>query len=308
MRATTYEEVASGALNNPEQRFAKAIDLTRQGLQLLVDNGIIIGGTIFGSAVSQDPEQPPDIDPLSDLDAIVVAPSWDPSHATQPYRRLHWLSRDVRAETAVALELSYLSRDMAASGNHTYSNSMLAWLRYSTEEYPDMTVGEAPADIFRPSFQDPVDATSVRLASMYGNLLKASQSAHSQLPWALSVAHVAARRSIDTLREIDPLNSLRLPPPLSLHYTKAEVAATAIAVYGPRDRQIAWHVQELSLIKQGYLGFLQTVAAKSLATEEQYDATIDEMAADAVPKAADLIGRMHRQFNLMSWQVLAADR
>lgn len=306
MRATTYEEVVSGALNNPERRFATAIEMTRQGLQALVDDEWIFGGTIFGSAVSQEPDQPPDIDPLSDLDAIVIAPSLG-NHPTKPYRRLHWLSDAVRKETAVALELSYLSRDAAASGNHTYSNAMLAWLRDSTERYPNMTVGEAPVNIFQSTLEDPIAATSVRLAAMYGNLLKASQSHHSQLPWALSVPHVAVRRSIDTLREIDEADTLDIPPPLSPHYTKIEVALAAVAVYGPRDSQIIRHIEELSLIKQGYLGFLQNVVAKGRATEQQYEATIDEMAADAVPKAADLVGRIRHQFNLMSQEVLAAD-
>lgn len=297
MRVTNYEEVLSGALNHPQQRFDEALDVTLQGLQNLHDDDEITGARVFGSAISRNDNDQTGVGILSDLDVIVVTSQYD----RRARRRLRHISKDVLVKTAVDLEVTCLDPDQAGKGEHNLLPTMLNWLDQQAGLHPDMSVGTEPSELIQPAQINIVEAVSWWLLNARGSLQKASQPASSQLAWALSVPHVAARKSLDALRYIDTENKLNIQ--LSPQLTKLEVALEARSIYGHRDYRFQDSYLHLYLISKGLDGFLKNVVAKGLATRHAYSNTIEDMAADAAPEAISVLGRMHRLFNQLATEV-----
>ncbi len=300
MRATSYQEVVSGALDNPQQRFATAVEMTLSGMRRLYDDEAIIGATIFGSAVSRDEYQEADIDPLSDVDVFLIAAD---NRVTRAMRGCRDIAEAVIKETAVALELGWLTEADARIGGHAMLPPMHIWLGTQRALYPTMTVGTAPAEVIRPADINAVTEVDTWFRSTCNNLSKADRPFDTQIALALSIPHIAARKSIGILRYLDVNDRLAIPKPRSPHHTKDEVAAIAYHVYGERDNALCERYQELQLIKTAYLGFLTNVVSKGMVSEIGYNNTIQEMAVDAVPQVRELLQRMRAQFGAMAMEL-----
>jgi hypothetical protein len=302
MHTISYEEVASGALNDPACRFGDAVRLATDMFADLHASGRIVGATIFGSAVQLAPDGQPDFDPLSDLDAIAIIHSCDDYRALRDLRRG---SEAIRATTAVEMELGWLAVDEAKNGWHGMQLPMHDWLSTHTALYPNLTIGTTPTDLIAPRHDDLIAITESWLRSTKNNTQKAQLPADKQLTSALNIPHVATRKTLDALWYSGKLSTTITPIG---SYTKEGVARAAFGVYEAHDPELWSLYCELGLIKQGYLGFLMNAVAKGLASKNSYDATISDMAADAVPKVVRFLGTLQTLFNTLATDTPQTER
>ncbi len=297
MRATTYEEVSSGALNSPEARSDMAIDLTHTALRGLYKRGLIVGAMLFGSAFSGDLFREPDINPLSDLDVLVVTKG-DYGEGMRSLRDIHAL---VLGRLAVSLEMTWLTEQQAQAGDHTVAQPMHVWLQRQVILHPEMVIGEDPTELLEPIDVDLDEYTDRWFQETRSRFQKASVSPHQALPWALSLPHIAARRSIDALKYTRRAGQTDKTP---LDVTREGIRAAVQDIYGKHDPEIWELYQKIEGMQRDFLSFLMDEVSTGEVSKTEYNATIEAMASRAIPEVLKLLDKMHDAFGRVGYPVL----
>jgi len=297
MRATTYEEVSSGALNFPEARFDTAINLTHAAFRGLRDQHLVAGAMLFGSAFSGDLFREPDSNPLSDLDVLVVTAA---DNYGEGMSSLQDISGRVLGSSAVSLEVSWLTEQQAQADDHTFTMPMHAWLQRQVKLHPEMVIGEDPTELIKPLEVDLDEYTDEWFQATRHRFQKSSISPHQALPGALSLPHIAARRSIDALKYTNRAGQTAETP---LDVTREGVRAAVHDVYSEHDPELWELYQETEGMQRDFLSFLMDEVSMSTVSEDGYNATIEEMANKAIPMVLKLVGKMRGAFNEVGYPV-----
>ncbi|HEX8762420.1 MAG TPA: nucleotidyltransferase domain-containing protein [Candidatus Saccharimonadales bacterium] len=297
MRATTYDEVVSGRLNHPERRYQQAAQLAYSALSAHETKRHLIGAVLFGSAIAHDLFTPPEANPLSDLDLIVISKDDGTPKVTDALREM---SEQIFDKTAVSTEVTWLTEPEAIAG-HTLTTPMLAWLRRRTSRHPDTVIGENPADIIEPLEIDHRSLIEAWISRTTHNLKKSYVSNRSEtLSMALSIPHITARKSLDALQFIryryESLTAPTVKIPSSFEVSRDGVTRAVHDIYGAHNPSISELYTTVAGAKSNYIAFLMEEVACHKVSKAEYERAIQNMTRDIAPKSLDLLGGMQDAF------------
>lgn len=238
-----------------------------------------------------------DLDPLSDLDVVGVTAVGRDEEAANALEAVY---EQTLHETAVALETTWVTKEQATNGDHTFTKPVYEWLRREAERHPDNVIGRNPTELIIDPIVDLENDMNDWFTTMKKNFQKQIVSGARELSWTLSLPHIAARRSIDVLKCMQrPCNIDQAP----LDVTRQGIFKAVEEVYGAHDTEI-WQVyQEVDALRQEYLAFLLGRVSLGGVSRNEYSDTIKAMSDKAIPSVLRLLKLMHDAFNDVGYQV-----
>lgn len=287
-RPVEFQEIISGKLDDNE-RFPRAIDLTRREFQALFDKKMILGAFLFGSATFGDETI------RSDLDVLLATD--EPSAETT--EALHAISRYIYQETAVPLELSHFTMPQLQTGNHPYIPPLARWLNKEAQKQPENVIGFNPVNyIHHPGEYDLRAIVHKDLATkFYGVQKEYLQGVHfhpnDSLAYILNLPHIVGRRVIDVLEYeyIIPEGTLK-------DLKKVSIAQAVEKIFAAKDPDLWDLYQDISRDFQAYNQLIQD-ASRGCVTTDEYEHMIQATLEADLPKVMELLRHFNRQFLVM---------
>lgn len=308
MRVVPHSEALQLVQVPAAERLAETDGLVRQSFGELVERRVILGAFPFGSAQSGDmTSAPPGFRLTSDYDLFVSVPDGDASAEAEAFREIHRAAKDIYTSTGVPLEIDCYTELQFAHGLHSLPDGMVAWLRTQRQRTPHNVVGAdfvngmpLQSRLGSPDHLIDLDTFADRIRR---GLKKTWWQGYSPQPdhalgLVLNVPYLTGRKVMDVLKSVGVVQQEALTD-----LTRPTIASAIFGVFGP-ESEIGALYREID--HDALLGE-QFVHEASALNEAEYRQMVEGTLEVNLPKAIELLRRLHEGCRSLANNVVAPD-
>lgn len=309
MRPTSHYEAISGLLANPEARFNKANEIARRRIGQLVDDGSVKGALFMGSATEGEAHA------LSDLDVILETSSSLDNEERDAL--IIALTKEVMIPTRVLLEVTTFNQEERLTGAIVLPPNVLRWFKAQAKQYPEKIIGKNPmADFFieersAPTFQTECARIEEATAGWFEKITPPLRKRHHQgliynqaddlMAFALSLPHIAARKTLDALHACDRLSDYNIHPEDMFDVSRKNVSSLVTSVYSQYNPHLPEQYTAHHQRQEAFLQFVShDVKTADLTAEEYRQVIAHTLHEEVLPATIALLDAIHEVYNNIS--------